>query len=140
MQWIEMSIIKMIDSKETFSKWEYQDQILIHTLTQGVDTSYSQLQEAELAFANKCLELKADLVLEDTRSFRMEVPDDYGDWVTNTVSPIYRQVPVKKIAAVTNDGVYHFFKGAELEHDGITKRVFDSREAALEWLKDHSTR
>ena len=130
-----MRIMERIDRKETFSTWEYRDQILIHTLTKGADISYSELQKAELAFANKCLELKAGLVLKDTRSFRMEVPDDYGDWAMNTVSPIYRQVPVKKIAAVTNDGVYHFFKGAAFEHKGITKRVFDNREAALEWLK-----
>ena len=92
-----------------------------------------------LAFAHKCLKLKPDLVLEDTRSFQTEVPDDYGDWALNTVSFIYKQVGIKKIAAVTNDDVYHFFKEADLAYDGISKRVFNNRKAALAWLKNDNT-
>lgn len=116
------------------AKLQVQNQLLEIQIIQHPDISYEVFQKIQLRFAELAVMHECQLILMDSSRFTIDVPYEFTTWLAENVDPMFKSVPVKKIASVVSKEVYHFFKQAELDYGGMVRRAFINRNEAMAWL------
>lgn len=120
----------------SFSKieWSSKHGFITLQLIKNDGVTYDQLLEVQKTFALLVEEHNAKKVLVDSRSFSLDVPEEYTDWLTIHVDSTFRKVGVEKMATLVKDRIYQFFQNAEFDFGGIKRRVFINEISAIRWL------
>ena len=134
--------METVESNEYYDVlWDEANQLLIYKWKEAVlDLDEEKYKEGFLEATRFLYKYKPEKVLHDSRSQVYPITPELQKWITENITPKYKEIGVKKIAYVMPE---EFMSRLALEQlvlkllafkHGIKRLFFDDYESALRWL------